>query len=118
MARVISRGEVWITNLDPGIGREIHKKRPALIVSVDSVNKGGIYAIIVPTSSIVPRKIGQEMVVIENLERLKKTSVLLPIFVRSIDQDRLIEKVGVLQEAKFEEVEEALKLVLGLDPLL
>ncbi len=34
------RGEVWLINLDPTIGSEIRKTRPAVIVNDDSV--GGV----------------------------------------------------------------------------
>ena len=33
------RGEIWTVNLDPTVGAEISKKRPALIVSSDAVGK-------------------------------------------------------------------------------
>lgn len=33
------RGEVWVTELDPTIGREIQKTRPCLIVSPDAMNR-------------------------------------------------------------------------------
>jgi hypothetical protein len=35
---VIRRFEVWLVNLDPTIGNEIKKTRPALIVSPDITN--------------------------------------------------------------------------------
>ena len=31
------RGEVWLVNLDPTIGAEIKKKRPAVVVSSDAI---------------------------------------------------------------------------------
>ena len=34
----IKRGEVYWVNLDPTIGTEIHKTRPALIISPDDMN--------------------------------------------------------------------------------
>lgn len=33
----ISRGEIWLVNLDPTIGAEIHKTRPVVIVSSDAI---------------------------------------------------------------------------------
>jgi mRNA interferase MazF len=29
------RGEIWLINLDPTVGAEIKKSRPAIIVNVD-----------------------------------------------------------------------------------
>jgi mRNA interferase MazF len=31
------RGEIWLVNLDPTIGAEIKKKRPAVVISSDSM---------------------------------------------------------------------------------
>ena len=33
----ISRGEIWLVNLDPTIGAEIRKTRPVVIVSSDAI---------------------------------------------------------------------------------
>jgi len=41
------RGEVWLVNLDPTIGAEIRKTRPAVIVNDDAVG-------ILPLKVIVP----------------------------------------------------------------
>lgn len=108
------RGDIYISNLDPAFGREIHKKRPVLIISGDIYNRETHHAIVIPTSSIVPKVIGPEMVSLGKLRGLDKKSVLLPFFVRSIDQDRLAKKIGILPKEKLEEVEDALKLVLGM----
>lgn len=49
------RGEVWWVNLDPVIGREISKRRPALVVSPDEMNRALRTVIVAPiTSSIRP----------------------------------------------------------------
>lgn len=112
MARVVNRGDVWLVDLDPGFGREIHKKRPALIVSANAIHHDTTNAIIIPASSQVPKTIGLEMVVVGKKEGLDKPSVLLPVFVRHIDQERLIKKIGSLSKVKLREIEEALKIVL------
>ncbi len=41
------RGEVWLINLDPTVGAEIRKTRPAIIVNNDAVG-------ILPLKVIVP----------------------------------------------------------------
>lgn len=33
----ISRGEIWLVNLDPTIGAEIRKTRPIVVVSSDAI---------------------------------------------------------------------------------
>lgn len=114
MARVIKRGELWLVNLEPSFGREIHKKRPALVISANSIQQKIPHVIIIPASSQVPKVIGIEMVLIGRKEGLDKPSVLLPVFIRSIDQERLIKKIGTIAKSKLVEVEEAVKIVLAL----
>ena len=41
------RGEIWLINLDPTVGAEIKKSRPAVIVNVDEVG-------VLPLRVIVP----------------------------------------------------------------
>ena len=43
----MKRGEIWLINLDPTLGAEIKKTRPAVIVSADQLGK-------LPLSIIVP----------------------------------------------------------------
>lgn len=114
MAKIIKRGEIWIVNLEPSLHREMHKKRPALVISRDIVHEKTYCVIVIPISSQVPKIIGPEMVLVGKKEKLEKKSVILPIFIRSVDQKRLIEKIGSLTKAKLLEVEESLKLVLQL----
>lgn len=111
---LMNRGDIWIVNLDPGFGREIHKKRPALIISKNLIHQVTTNVIIIPISSQVPQVIGPEMVMLDKTSGVKKSSVLLPLFIRSIDQARLVEKVGSLHSETMIEVEKAIKLILDL----
>ncbi|MDO8503703.1 MAG: type II toxin-antitoxin system PemK/MazF family toxin [bacterium] len=108
------RGQIYITDLDPSFGREIHKKRPVLIVSSNTFNKGTPYVVVIPVSSIVPNQISIDIVPLGKVSGIHKNSVLLPLFIRSIDKDRLVKRVGSISREKLIEVEEALKLVLGM----
>lgn len=114
MARLIRRGDIWVVNLEPAFGREIHKKRPGVIISNNRFHQTTSYVIVVPSSSIVPNEINEEIVPVGKIQGLDKESVLLPLLVRSIDQGRLIKKIGILPKEKLLEAEDALKLVLGI----
>ena len=48
---VVKRGEVYRVNLDPAVGTEIRKTRPALIVSPDDMNAALPRVIIAPLTS-------------------------------------------------------------------
>ena len=108
------RGEIFVANLNPGFGREIHKKRPVLIISRNSANRELSHVVIVPISSQVPRLVGFDMILVGSLEGLAKKSVIIPLYIRSVDKDRLIKKIGTLSKAKLAEVEDTLKLILDL----
>lgn len=114
MAKIIKRGEVWIVNLEPSLHREIHKKRPALIISNNFIHQETYHVIVIPISSQTPQVIGPEMVLVGKKEGLEKKSVILPLFIRSIDRKRLIKRVGDLTEGKLSETDEAVKLILEL----
>ena len=108
------RGYIYIADLDPPFGWEIHKKRPVLVISSDVFNRGTPFAVVIPISSIIPDVTGPEMVEIGKFKGLDKKSILLPLFIRSIDQKRLHKKIADLSKEKLLEVEDALKLVLGM----
>ena len=48
---MVARGEVYWVNLDPTVGSEIRKTRPALIVSPDDMNRALPRVIVAPLTS-------------------------------------------------------------------
>lgn len=108
------RGEIFIADLDPSFGRELHKKRPILIISNNDLNRMLPTVIMVPFSSIVPQKIGPDFVEFQRQKGLDKASVLVVNQLGAIDKMRLTNRVGKISKQKLLEVEEAVKLVLGI----
>ncbi|MGH8673596.1 MAG: type II toxin-antitoxin system PemK/MazF family toxin [Burkholderiales bacterium] len=47
------RGEVWWVSLDPARGREMSKRRPALVVSPDEMNLGVGTVIVAPITTTI-----------------------------------------------------------------
>jgi mRNA interferase MazF len=45
------RGEIWVVNLDPTVGSEISKKRPAVIISNDINNVNADTVTVIPVTS-------------------------------------------------------------------
>lgn len=117
MARLIKRGQIWVANLDPGYGVEIRKKRPVLIISGDIFNNQLRTVIVIPISTqVLP--LGPEKILIKKgVSGLEEDSAVLAVDIRSIDKDRLVKKMGKISKKKLQEVEEALKLVLGIVPV-
>ncbi len=112
----ISRGEVWLVNLDPTIGDEMRKVRPAVVVSRDAL---GILAlrVIVPITAWQDRFAGSDWLVrldptAEN--GLDKPSAADTLQVRSVATQRLVRRLGCLAATDLERVEAGLRLVLEL----
>lgn len=114
----IKRGEIWVTDLRSTVGWEVAKKRPALIISNNDINSLSPIVIVIPLSSQIPEVLGPERLFIKKEETgLDKDSVIFIIQIRAIDKSRISKKVGKISKQKLLEVEEAVKLVLGLTSL-
>ncbi len=51
MSRVPRRGDIFWVTLDPALGTEIKKTRPAVVVSNDSCNRYGSRVVVLPVTS-------------------------------------------------------------------
>ena len=112
------RGEIWLINLDPTIGAEIKKIRPAVIVNEDAIG-------ILPLKVIVPitewksrYAIAPWMVRLEpDAENsLGKLSVADAFQVRSVAQERFVRRLGKLSDMAMQEITRALAVVLNIEP--
>jgi mRNA interferase MazF len=106
------RGDVYWVALDPTLGSEIRKTRPAIIVSNDSCNTYGTRLVVMPITSNA-----ETLYPGEALVRLKGKPVrALGDQVRSIDKARLRQRIGRLNRDELRQVETALQITLGLTP--
>ncbi len=111
----IKRGDLWSTDLRPGQGFEVSKKRPCLIVSNNAVNNISPTVVIIPLSSQTYKVLGPERLFIGKKEsKLAKDSVILVTQIRAIDKTRLIKPISSISRVKLKEVEDAIKIVLDL----
>ena len=85
----VKRGEVYWVNLDPTIGAEIKKTRPALIVSPDDLNAALPRVIIAPLTSK-----GQPLGCRPKVKFAGKPAYILLDQLRSLDKQRLAGKMG------------------------
>ena len=99
VSRVISRGEVYWVNLDPTMGSEIQKTRPALVVSPDDLNAALPRVIIAPLTSAGQPLGCRPEVVFQN----KGARILLDQM-RCVDKARLGKKMGLIDEAAWHAV--------------
>ena len=108
-----NRGEVWLVSLDPTLGHEVQKTRPAIVVTSDAYNRLNWVVVVVPITSHDTAEYDQ--VLIEPPEGgLAKKSVTLPDQIRSVDRRRLVKRLGQLDIETLCKVERSLKIVLDL----
>ena len=85
----IKRGEVYWVTLDPTVGSEIRKTRPALIISPDDMNAALPRVMIAPLTSK-----GQPLGCRPELVFDGKPACILLDQIRTIDKQRLSGKLG------------------------
>jgi mRNA interferase MazF len=110
VSRAPRRGDVYWVNLDPVVGSEIRKTRPAVIVSNDSCNRYGTRVVVLPITSNVESLYPGEAIV----EVKGKQGRALGDQIRSIDKSRLKARAGRLTAEEMSRVEEALAITLDL----
>lgn len=92
------RGEVYWVNLDPTVGTEIKKTRPALIVSPDDMNRMLPRVIVAPLTSK-----GQPLGCRPELFFQGKPSRILLDQIRAVDKSRLVGKLGEIESDIWQE---------------
>lgn len=112
MKRVPKRGDVYWVSLDPALGSEIQKTRPAVIVSNNSCNAYGSRVVVLPlTSHVESLYPGEALVTVKG-----KQSRALGDQIRSLDKSRLRARIETLNQDELAAVDEAVRITLGLWP--
>ena len=111
----VKRGDIWLVNLDPTIGHEIKKSRPAIIIQNDLGNKYSPITIIAPlTSQNLDKIYPIEVLIKKGFSNLDKDSKALLNQIRAIDKKRLIKKLSKIENEIMLQVDDALKISLDL----
>ena len=108
------RGEIWLINLDPTVGAEIRRTRPAVIVNDDEV---GILPlkVVVPVTEWKDRYAVAPWMVRLDPDRnngLTKPSAADAFQVRSVAQQRLSQRLGRVSDNQLRQITGALATVL------
>ena len=112
--RVPRRGELYWVNLDPAVGSEIAKTRPALIISNDIGNQYAERVIVAPIASGNVGKVYPFEVHLNVGESgLAKESKVLLDQIRTLNKSRLGNHIGMLSAERMEEVNRAIRLSLA-----
>ena len=110
------RGEVWLIDLDPTVGSEIRKTRPAVIVNDDAVGVLPLKVIVPVTDWKDHYAVAAWMVRIDpdTTNGLSKVSAADAFQVRSVSQQRFVKQIGQLSTALMKEITKALAAVLSI----
>ena len=109
------RGEVWNVNLDPTVGAEISKLRPAVVVNVPNVGRLPL-VIVVPITDWKPtfEHFVWFTLLAPNLGNgLMKDSGADAFQVKSISELRLVRRLGCLAAAELDSITAGIALCVG-----
>ena len=88
------RGEIYLVCLDPTIGSEINKTRPALIISNDINNQAAQTITVIPVTSSTKKIYPFETLLLSKDSGLPKNSKIKCNQIRTIDKKRLVKLLG------------------------
>lgn len=113
------RGEIRLVSLDPVVGAEANKRRPAVIVSNDGANAtanrlGRGVVTVVPVTSNVARVYPFQVKLSAKATGLRTESKAQAEQVRSVAVERIGPALGRVPAELMEHIDEALRLHLAL----
>ena len=112
---MIRRGDIFYADLRPVIGSEQGGIRPVLIIQNDVGNRHSPTVICAAiTSQMHKAKLPTHIEIDAKEYGLSRDSVILLEQVRTIDKQRLREKVGRLDHGNMEKADAALQISLGI----
>jgi mRNA interferase MazF len=88
---VVTRGEIWLVNLDPTVGSEIRKTRPCVVVSPPELHDH-LRTVLVAPMTTRSRPAPFRIVVSHG----EKKGLILLDQMRAVDQSRLAKKLGMV----------------------
>lgn len=109
----VRRGDVVLVNLDPTVGVEIRKTRPAIVISNDSINHFSQLVVVVPLPKNTAHLSPSHVVIPKGTARLTFTSKVITEQIKAVDKQRIVRRLGSLSSALLAQVERAIKNTLA-----
>lgn len=112
------RGEIRLVDLDPALGSEANKLRPAVIVSNDRANASAARSphgvvTVVPVTSNISRVFPFQVLLPADVTGLRVDSKAQAEQVRSVSVERLGHVLGRLPDTVLKDLDDALRLHLA-----
>jgi mRNA interferase MazF len=105
---ILQRGDVVQVSLDPVIGSEVGKTRPAVIVQNDLANRSSPTVTIVPISTSTERAFPFQVRIPAGEGGLTRDSKALCEQIRTVSRERLVQRLGQLSRERMSEIRTAL----------
>ena len=113
---IIRRGDIYYADLRPVVGSEQGGVRPVLVIQNDTGNRHSPTVIVAAiTSKMNKAKLPTHVELSAKTCQIVKDSVIVLEQLRTIDKQRLKDKVCHLDEGVLEQVNRALRVSLELD---
>ncbi|EIT87425.1 type II toxin-antitoxin system endoribonuclease NdoA [Fictibacillus enclensis] len=112
---IVKRGDVYFADLSPVVGSEQGGIRPVLIIQNDIGNRFSPTVIVAAiTAQIQKAKLPTHVEINAKKYGFERDSVILLEQIRTIDKQRLTDKITHLDDEMMRRVDEALQISLGL----
>ena len=108
------RGEVWLVDFGDPVGREQSGRRPALVVSADSLNESRAGVVVVVPITKTYRGLPSHVEIDRGGSGLYEVSYAKCEDVKSISEQRLIGRLGAVGEEVMFQAARALRFLLDL----
>jgi len=112
----MNQGEIWLVDLEPTIGAEMNKTRPALIINNNKLGKLPLKIIVPITGWKEHYSVAPWMIKIEpnEINGLSKISSMDCFQIRSVSQERLVEKIGEIAPDEIIKAQDGILRILGI----
>ncbi|WP_407271781.1 type II toxin-antitoxin system PemK/MazF family toxin [Radiobacillus sp. PE A8.2] len=112
---IVKRGEVYFADLSPVVGSEQGGVRPVLVLQNDIGNRFSPTVIVAAiTAQIQKAKLPTHVEIDAKKYGFERDSVILLEQIRTIDKQRLTDKITQLDQEMMENINSALEISLGL----
>jgi mRNA interferase MazF len=112
---IVKRGDVYFADLSPVVGSEQGGVRPVLVLQNDIGNRFSPTVIVAAiTAQIQKAKLPTHVEIDAKRYGFERDSVILLEQIRTIDKQRLTDKITHLDDEMMEKVDEGLQISLGL----
>ncbi|PIG91796.1 type II toxin-antitoxin system PemK/MazF family toxin [Gloeocapsopsis sp. IPPAS B-1203] len=109
------RGDIYWVAMEPTVGAEVQKTRSCLVIQNDTMNQYGQVTIVLPFrpgSKQAPYAVNVEASLTNGLDKARFVDVGQ---IRAVSYQRMRNKVGVIEAHYWQQIRQALDIVLGFD---